>query len=428
MEKIKNFDLLNQTELRKTALLIAEAGLQAVDTFEVINNQIKFDGNILKIDNQEFEIANFNKILVFAIGKAALYSAKAIENILGDKITDGFAFYIGEEKFKLSKMESFRGTHPYPSDINVLGSKKLIAKLKNLTEKDLVIFVISGGGSALLCLPEDDNFLKEIEIFNILTRTGADILELNTLRKHISLARGGFLAYYAYPAKIISLIFSDVLGNDIRFVASGPTVLDNTTIFDAQKIIEKYKIYDVIPQSQIKLIETPKEEKYFLNVSNILAVSNDLALEAMSQKAKELGFNPIIKTNILKGEAKEKAIEILEELKKYPPRTTLLYGGETTVTIRGHGGRNLEMALAAAFNISDDELFLAFDSDGHDNGEFAGAIADKITKEIVYQNKEEAEIYLFNNDECPFFEKFGNYLYTGDTGSNVSDLIIALKQ
>jgi glycerate-2-kinase len=429
MNKIKNFDSLNQTELRKQALLIAEAGLEAIDTFKVIENNLNLEGNLIKINNQKLEIDKFKRIFVFTIGKSALIAAKAIENILKEKITDGFAFYIGEENFKLSKIEAFKGTHPHPSDINVLGSKKLIQKLKNLTENDLVIFVISGGGSALLCLPSDDNFLTEVEIFNILTRNGANIIELNTLRKHLSLARGGFLSYYSYPAKVISLIFSDVLGNDLQFISSGPTILDKTTINDAQKILEKYNVYNFINQSQIHLIETPKDEKYFSNVSNILALSNNLALEAMAKKALELGFSPHIKTNELSGEAKEKAIEILNELKKYPSNTALLYGGETTVTIsgRGRGGRNLEMVLAAGFYIEDNELFLAFDSDGRDHGEFAGAIADKITKKIILENQEEAKMYLLNNDEYPFFEKFGNYLYTGDTGSNVSDLIIVLK-
>lgn len=429
LQKIKNFDDLAKTELRQDALLIAEAGLEAIDTYKIVSEFIKLENNILTIKDKNFNILDFNKIIVCAIGKSALESAKAVEDILGNYISSGLAFYVSEKNIELKKIEKIRGTHPYPSEINVFGAKKLIQKISNLTPKDLVIFLVSGGGSTLLCLPPKGDSGLESEIFQILTRQGADILELNTLRKHFSLARGGFLAKYAYPAKIVSLIFSDVLGNNLSFISSGPTVKDETTIDDALQIIEKYQVSNFLDLSQIELIETPKEDFYFENVNNFLVVSNETALLAMQTKAKELGYTAKIIDTQIKGEAREVGLKILSDLRKENSKTVLLYGGETTVTVVGHGrgGRNLEMALACAFEVQDNELVLPFDSDGRDNGEFAGAIADKLTRDLILKNLEEAKIYFQNNDEYPLFEKIGNYLYSGDTGSNVSDLILAIK-
>ncbi|MCS6789015.1 MAG: DUF4147 domain-containing protein [Patescibacteria group bacterium] len=428
-KKIKNLENLIQNDLRKNALIIVEEGLQAIDTSRIIYNNLKLENNILKINNLEFNILDFEKIIVCGIGKCALEAAKATEEILGNYITDGIVLYVGQNDINLNKIEKIKGTHPYPSEINILATKKIIQKLSNLTEKDLVIFLISGGGSTLLCLPKNENAGLEMEIFQTLTKNGADIIELNTLRKHLSLARGGFLAKYIYPAKGVSLIFSDVLNNDISFVSSGPTVKDKTTINDALEIIKKYNLENFFKINNIELIETPKDDIYFNNFYNFLVASNEIALKAMKIKAENLGFKAKILNTALSGEARKVALNILNDLRKEDSKTILLYGGETTVTIKGHGrgGRNLELVLAAAFNISDDELIISFDSDGRDNGDFAGAIADKITRDLVYQNLEESKIYFENNEEYPLFEKIGNYIYTGNTGSNVSDLILAIK-
>lgn len=430
IKKIKNFNDLAQTSLRQNALLIIEEGLQAIDTKKVVYDNLKLNGSILKINNLEFNLQDFRKILVCGVGKCALEAAQATEEILGNYITDGIILYAGDNNISLKKIEKIKGTHPYPSEINVLGTKKIIQKLSNLTEKDLVIFLVSGGGSTLLCLPPNDlSFDLESEIFHILTKKGANIIELNTLRKHLSLARGGYLARYIYPARGVSLIFSDVLGNDISFISSGPTVQDKTTIEDAWQIIKKYEIENFFISNNIELIETPKEDVYFENIFNILILSNETALEAMKNKAQALGFNAKIINTALAGEAKNIGLDILNDLRKENSKTVLLYGGETTVTVKGHGrgGRNLELVLSCTFNILDDELVIAIDSDGRDNGDFAGAIADKITRDLIYQNLEEAKIYFENNDEYPLFEKIGNYICTGHTGSNVSDLIIAIK-
>ncbi|MGC9046924.1 MAG: glycerate kinase type-2 family protein [Minisyncoccia bacterium] len=425
-KKIKNFDALALTQVRKDVLAIIEQGLEAIDTANIISQFLTLKNNVITIANKQFNIFDFRKIIVCAVGKCALEGAKAIENILGDFITDGIAFYIGEKNINLKKIEKVNGTHPYPSNENINGSKKLVEKLSNLTEKDLVIFLISGGGSALLYLPPKGDAQLETEIFKRLTSQGANILELNTLRKHLSLVRGGFLAKYIYPAKAISLIFSDVIGNDLSFIASGPTVKDTTTVSDALNIIKKYNINDLITD-KLELIETPKDDFYFKNILNILAVSNENALNAMESKAKNLGYNVEIVSKSIVGEAREIGIKILNDLRLKPSKTVLLYGGETTVTIKGtgKGGRNQELVLSALRYIPDDVVIAAFGSDGHDNGRYAGALCDKITKES--SKNLNLDDFLQNNNSTEFFEKVGDYILTGDTGSNVSDLMIGIK-
>ena len=271
---------------------------------------------------------------------------------------------------------------------------------------------------------------EEASILGALTRVGATIQEINTVRKHLSFARGGYIAKHAYPARVVSLIFSDVPGDDIQFISSGPTVKDRTTIEDAESILSKYDVLNTCGIEKCGLIETPKEDKYFERVKNIIVVSNMVALRGMEAKARSLGLNPVLCTARLTGEAREAGKKIAGELHKVPSRTVLLYGGETTVTIRGrgHGGRNLELVTAALGEIQDNELIMAVASDGRDNGEFAGAICDKITKEEVRKRGIDWEEMLQDNNEYPLFEDIGHYLLTGDTGSNVADLFIALKE
>jgi glycerate-2-kinase len=437
--KIQNFNELAVSDLRKAALNIAEAGLLAIDTKEALKRAVKVGDGKLYINGSEFELNNSGKLLVVGVGKCSLEAGAALEEILGDRISGGII--VDVHKGTLRKIETYRGTHPLPSEQNVDATKKIIELLSGRNEKDLVIFVVSGGGSTLLCQPVNHTCAEEAKIFQCLSAAGATIQELNTVRKHISLARGGFLAKYAYPARVVSLIFSDVPGNNLEFVASGPTVRDTTSIAEAEKVIEKYDVRKKcdLPRSEKPsllrglppniLIETPKNEEYFRKVKNILLVSNDVALGAMAEEAKKQGFSPQIVTDVMVGESRNVAGQILKSLERSEPKTVLLYGGETTVTIKGtgRGGRNLELALAALKGIGDGELILTLASDGRDNGEFAGAICDTITLEATEKSGYKVDKALENNDSYGFFEKAGNYVLTGDTGSNVSDLVVAIK-
>ncbi|MEK7463075.1 MAG: DUF4147 domain-containing protein [Patescibacteria group bacterium] len=425
--KIKNFRKLAVSEGRKKLLKIVEAGLEAIDTKKAISNAVKIEKGKLLLYNHTFSLKNAEKIMVVGIGKCSLEAGEVLEKKLGKRLTGGIVLDVHEGELK--KIKTYTGDHPFMSPRNIDATKKIIELLSKLTEKDLVIFVISGGGSALLCQPKNFTCIEESAVVDGLIHSGADIYETNTVRKHLSMARGGFLAKYAYPARVVSLIFSDVVGDNLEFVASGPTVKDTTTLEQAKNVLEKYKIYKKIGLPPLNLIETPKDDKYFERVRNILFISNQTALDAMSEKSLEFGYMPRICKNNLSGEARKVAKEIIDELSKEKLGTVLLYGGETTVKIegRGKGGRNQELSLSGLRYIKDNQLLISVASDGRDNSENAGGICDIITKEMAKKHNLDIEKYLKENNSYDFFAKTGDYLKTGDTGSNVSDIIIAIN-
>ncbi len=425
--KIKNFKKLAISEERKKLLKIVEAGLEAIDTKKAISNAVKIEKGKLLIYNHAFSLKNAERIMVVGIGKCSLEAGAVLEKKLGKRLTGGIVLDVHEGELK--KIQTYTGDHPLMSPRNIDATKKIIELLSGLTEKDLVIFVISGGGSALLCQPKGFTCMEESAIADSLIHSGADIYETNTVRKHLSMARGGFLAKYAYPARVVSLIFSDVIGDNLEFIASGPTVKDTTTLEQAKNVLKKYKIYEKIGISPLDLIETPKEDKYFERVRNILFISNQTALDAMSEKSLELGYMPRVCKNNLSGEAREKAKEIIDELSKENKGVVLLYGGETTVKIsgKGKGGRNQELSLSGLRYIKDDQILISVASDGRDNSENAGGVCDIITKEKAKKYNLNIEKYLKDNNSFEFFAKTGDFLKTGDTGSNVADIIIGIN-
>lgn len=430
MLKIKNLHDLKTSPLRESALLIAEAGLQSIDTKYLIEKSIRIEGDSVVVGGVPFRIGPHNRIFLVAVGKCSSFGAEICEKILGDKIYKGIALDVCDSGLKSEKIHYCNGTHPFPTKINIDKTREIVGLLKEADEKDLIIFLISGGGSTLLCIPSNDNCENESFILSKLFAVGANIQEINVVRKHLSFARGGHLARYAYPAKSVALIFSDVPGNDLSFVASGPTVMDNTTIKDAENILHKYEIFEECILGGCGLIETPKEEKYFENVTNVIVMSNITALNAMCDKAKELGFNASVVTDRIEGEAREVGSRLVEDIQKEPSKTCLIYGGETTVTLdkRGRGGRNCEMALSSLQTIEKNTLLMAIASDGHDNSEYGGAIVDmegrKKTEDLGLDTKK----YLSEHNSVSFFEKTGDYLMMGNTGSNVSDLFLVIKE
>jgi len=426
--KIKNFKTLATTKNRETALYIAEAGLEAVDTKKAIQENVKLSPKELSIKGESFSLDAIQRIFVVGVGKCSVDAGLALEKVLGDRLSGGIVVDVREGSLRTIK--AYMGDHPFPSERNIDFTKDIIHFLSDLKESDLVIFIISGGGSTLLCQPKNFTCKEEGEVVQALFRAGADIKKINTVRKHLSLARGGFLAEYAYPARVLSLIFSDVLGDNLEFVASGPTVKDTTTVDDAKKIIAEYRLNEALGVPEIELIETPKDDKYFENVKNILFISNKTALDVMAEKAKSLGFTPKIYTAELSGEASQVGFRIVQDLRAAAPRSVFLYGGETTVTIGnlGKGGRNQELALSALRFMCVKHTLMAFTSDGKDNTDFAGAICDILTKERAEKLNLNIEKYLDENNSYNFFEKVGDYILTGDTGSNVADFVIAINE
>lgn len=425
---IKNSKELGLTESRIAALKIAEAGFSAIDTGAAVKKEVKFSGDSLTVGGKNFPLSSSGRLLIVGVGKCSLKAATALEEIAGDKLTNGIILDVVDGADS-DKIRYIKGDHPYPTETNMDATTKILDSLKGLREEDLVIFVISGGGTVLLCQPENHTCQEEKEIVKALFAAGADIGEMNVIRKHLSLARGGFLAKAAYPAQVVSLIFSDVPGNDLATIASGPTVKDETSVKDAQAVVAKYNLADD-PNFDFKhFIETPKEEKYFAKVSNFLILSNMTALEAMRKEAEKIGFSAKIVTDNMHGEAREVGAEIAGQINQVYPKTVLLWGGETTVTVKhpGKGGRNQELALGALPNLSPDALVLAFASDGIDNTPVAGAICDKMTSEKAAAFGLDPRMAMDENTSFDFFEKVGAHIITGPTGSNVSDLVIAIK-
>ena len=427
--KIQNFDQLATTDARRALLSIAEAGYEAIDTAAVMARELRRDGDILSVGGERIDLAATGKLVFIAVGKCAADAAAAADRVVGDRIALGVAVDV-KECPEIPHFRTFRGTHPLPSDENMRAAEAIVGALAGLAENDLVIFVVSGGGSTLLFLPEDRASREEVPIMNALIDAGATIQEINIIRKHLSYARGGNLAKDAYPARVVALIFSDVVGDDLSSIASGPTVKDATTVEDAMRVLEKYDVLKLCGLEKCGLIETPKDDGYFRNVSNVLVVSNRHALEAMKEEATALGFAAEIRGSDLVGEADDAGRMLADAIHAAPAHTALLWAGETTVTVHdpnGRGGRNLALAASALRFVKDDEAILSFASDGRDHGPFAGAIADAGTRKAALDVGVDTEAFRIADDTYALFEKIGNYMMTGDTGSNVSDLMIALK-
>ena len=335
-------------------------------------------------------------------------------------------------------MKIFQGTHPSPSEQNIKATKKIIELVKSLDKNDLLITFICGGGSALACSSEKE-LRNSILATKELTKTGANITELNTVRKHLSEFKGGGLAKMAYPATVVSLIISDVCGNELSSVASGPTVFDKTTKKDAENILKKYFPHKSVFLSALvrDLRETPKDDKYFKAVKNILFVCNQDAVMAMVKKAEKLGFSVKIHSLALEGEAKNIFSSMIEKIK---PREAIIAAGETTVTMNSElgiksykkGGRNQEAVLGAINNkqsaINNNLAIISFASDAHDNTEAAGAIGDYSTIKKAKKLKLNMEEFLKNYNSFNFFKKTGDLIYAKQKYFNVADLMVVLRK
>ena len=421
-------DKLHSTPLREKAYTILRAGLDAIDTEAIIRKEIIRTEDLLIISGETFLLSEIENIYVVGIGKCAQSACCAIDIMLDGLITDGVVIDI-RQSCVLQNIRVYQGTHPLPSDNNVSFTDEIIALLKKATEKDLVICVVSGGGSTLLCHPDKHTCTEETRLLQMLFQAGASIKEINIVRKHLSRARGGYLAKYSYPSKMVALIFSDVSDNDMQCIASGPTVRDTTTIEDARAVLHTYDSGSVSGITEDMLIETPKEEKYFSHVKNTIVVSNIHALKAMEAQAQKEGFSVQVCEACLEGEARDIGVTLASTLKKSESPTALLYGGETTVSVQGIGvgGRNQEVALGALSTLPENALILSFASDGTDgDSPFAGAVVDAETKKHMHEAGIEPDGFLNENNSSAFFGKTKDGIPAEKTGVNVSDLIIAL--
>lgn len=417
---IKNFDTLAQSDSRKVVLQLIETAFSSIIPKNIMQTHFRLEGQLLSIQDKQYDLSLYKRVFVVGFGKGSSGICKFIEEVLGERLTAGWDIDLVDESFQ--KVKYTKGTHPLPSQTNVTFTEEVLESLTNLTEEDLVIVVVCGGGSALFEAPVIP--LARLEaVGKELLNSGANITEMNMVRKHLSKVKGGGLAEKLYPARIVGLMFSDVPGNDMVVIASGPTVMDSTMKSHVHEIVQKYSLTSVTEED---LIETPTDEKYFKNVDNMIMVSNKTALDAMRDKAKELGYKATILTDRLQGDAKQIGKVLLSETRD---NEILLAGGETTVHVTGNGkgGRNQTLVLASLLSMQKKQIISSFGSDGWDNTTFAGAIGDIKTVEKAKELGLEIQTFLDNDDSTTFFEKEGDGIDTGKLESNVSDLFIVAK-
>jgi len=436
------------TDLRQSARLIWEAALSAANPAACIGRFLQLNNGVLIVAGKKTPIRG--RVLVVGAGKASARMAQAVEEILGDYVTGGLIVTKYGHALPLRHIRLIEAGHPIPDAAGIRAVRETRDLLKNLSEEDVVLCLISGGGSALWPAPAEGITLEmKQDVTQVLLRAGATIRELNAVRKHLSEIKGGQLARLAFPARVISLIMSDVIGDPIDFIASGPTAPDTTSFSDALAIIQKYGVQ--IPERVLERLErgahgripdTPKPgDAVFQRVENHIIANNRLLVDTAAEKARELKFNTMILAAEIEGEAKEvggifAAMAREVGTKSNPIRTPacILAAGETTVSVRGtgSGGRNQEMALAwaiamAARSSPAPTCFASVATDGTDGPTTAaGGIVDQSTCARGIELGLTPAKFLAANDSYHFLEATGDLIVTGPTQTNLMDLQILL--
>jgi len=440
---------MNLSKVKKDALAIFRAGVEAVNPINAVKKYVILNDDHLTVGDVTYDLTGFEKIYVIGAGKASAAMAQPLEEILGNRLKEGILIVKYGHILPLKKIRITEAGHPIPDEAGFRGAHQIVQLLEQTGKKDLVLFLISGGGSALLPFPCEGLSLEDKQnVTKILLEVGADIHEINALRKHLSRVKGGRLARLAYPSTIVSLILSDVIGDDLDSIASGPTVPDHSTFSDCLQILDKFQIRDRVPPVVIEIMEkgdrgeieeTPKAgDSLFERTQNLIIGSNIQAIEAAKKKADDLGYNSLILSTFLEGETKDVAKvhaaiakEILSSGHPVKIPACVISGGETTVTIHGQGvgGRNQEFVLAAAIAIEGlkDVVVLSAGTDGTDGPtDAAGAIADGNTAVRAKEMGLNPDHYLCDNDSYHFFQPLNDLIKTGPTYTNVMDLRLML--
>lgn len=432
--------------MKKDAISIFKKALLASDPAQAVLRHVRLDGSVLMAGRKRYRLDQVRKVHVIGAGKASATMAQAVERLLGKRIAAGGVVSVKYgHAARLKRVEVNECGHPLPDESGLRGAKRIADIAASAEENDLVICLISGGASALLPLPVPSVSLEDKQqLTQSLLDCGANIHEMNCLRKHLSLVKGGQLARLAWPARVLTLILSDVIGDDLDTIGSGPTVPDRSTFKDAGQILTKYGLWDKAPRSVVEHLraahrETPKpSDPVFARVQNLIVGSNRLAVDAASEHARELGYRPLLLSTFIQGETRDVARmhaaivkEVLTSGQPVRRPACLISGGETTVSIRGTGlgGRNQEFALAAAIEIEGlkDVAMLSGGTDGTDGPtDAAGAIADGATVGRARKLGLDASEYLANNDSYHFFDAIGGLIKIGPTRTNVMDIRLAL--
>jgi hydroxypyruvate reductase len=421
---------------RHHALQIFRAALQAADPVGAVLKHVSFDGGVFKAGRKSYLLSAFDRIEVIGAGKASAAMARALEKVLGRRIVGGSINVPDGNTTRLRRIELHPCGHPVPDERGMEGARRILDIARAAGPRDLLICVVSGGASALLPAPAPPlTLLAKQAVTRQLLASGATIHEMNAVRKHLSLIKGGQLARLAYPATVVSLLLSDVVGDDPGVIGSGPTVADPSTCAEAVRILQKYGID--VPKGALH--ETPKPgDPGLARTHQVLVGSNRQAIDAAARRARDLGYRTAVLSTSIQGETREIASmhaaiarEILVSGRPVRRPACLLSGGETTVTVRGKGlgGRNQEFVLAAILALEGTGPFtvLSAGTDGIDGPtDAAGAIADSGTLARAASLGLDASQFLDDNDSYRFFERLGALLKTGPTGTNVMDVRMLL--
>jgi len=444
---IKNGETKLNQKARALALRSLESALNAVDPRQIIKSKLSLRNSTLKVNGYSFDLKKFQSIYVVGGGKASGSMAEALEQILNKFVTNGLVNVPYGSKHKTEIIKFHEASHPIPDEAGVKGTHHILKIAEQAKKDELIICLISGGGSSLMPLPRGEiSIADKRKITENLLRCGATINEINTVRKHISDFKGGWLAKKAYPATILNLILSDVVGDPLDFIASGPTVPDSTTFSDAIKVLRKYGLWEKAAVSVKKVLssgekalisETPKaDDEAFKKVYNVVIGNNRFASLAAFKHLKSAGLNTLLLTSTIEGEARHVgamlasiALEISTSENPVLKPAGIIAGGETTVTVtgKGLGGRNQEIALAAALKLGNMNgvVVASLSTDGVDGPtDAAGAIADGRTLTRAAEKELNPEEFLVENNSYNFFSKLGDLLFTGQTGTNVNDISV----
>ncbi|MCU0600248.1 MAG: glycerate kinase [Desulfobacterales bacterium] len=435
--------------MRQDAASIFNSAVRSVHGETVVKRFCRIDPHFFHAGNASFKLSRYENIYVIGAGKASAHMAKAIEDLMLDHIREGKMIVKYGHGVLLKKIRLREAGHPIPDKNGWLGARHIVNIAEKAGKNDLIICLMSGGGSALLPLPVEPLTLEDKQkTINILLACGASIDEINTLRKHMSMIKGGRLAQKAHPATMVTLIISDVPGDRLEIIASGPTVADPSAFKDCMEIIAKYQLAKQLPAGVMEYMrsghagnieETPKPgNRVFSAVSNFIIGSNADALSAAKRCAESLGYHTMILSSMICGNTRDAALfhaSIAKEIRKtanpLPPPACILSGGETTVKVTGSGlgGRNQEFALATAIDIQgqDRMVVLCAGTDGTDGPtDAAGAVVDSMTAPDSISAGSDPASFLNNNDSYHFFKNTTGQIITGPTGTNVMDLRIVL--
>lgn len=438
-------------QAREHSLELFREAVEAANPKKCVLDHVRLAGSTLMVDSAKYDLDEHESIYVIAFGKAASSMAEAVEEILGDRLTGGLVVSNTQPENPYNKLGFYLSSHPIPDERSVNAAKEVVSILENAGEKDLVIFLISGGGSALLALPVPGISIEDKEKATLtLLRSGVDKYGLNAVRKHISQIKGGGLLKKALPAKVISLLLSNAVSDRLDAIASGPTVPDPTTFEDAWRVIEALGIEHKIPPHVVvhleegregNVPETLKEGEIDPDkVQTLIVGSNFKSLKAVQKKAEELGYNTLLLSSQISGESREVAkvvASIAFDVERFgipvAKPACIIFGGETTVTVHnstavGKGGRSTETALSFAMEIIGHDIAGLFcDTDGIDGPiDAAGAVCDGQSRLVARAMNVSAREHLAQNNSYDFFDKLGDLVYTGPTGTNVMDIGIVI--